>query len=113
MGDKKILQREQRSEKEKMTKHLEHEFKDSLREVDFNYFDGIKYIFIFDNGYGASVIKCSISYGGCEDLWELDVLKRNDNGNYYINHDTPITNDALGHLSDNEVNNYLSQIKEL
>ena len=24
MGDKKVLQREQRSEKEKMTKHLEH-----------------------------------------------------------------------------------------
>ena len=53
-----------------MTKHLEHEFKDSLREVDFNHLDGVKYVFIFDNGYGASVIKCSGSYGGREELWE-------------------------------------------
>ena len=113
MGDKKVLQREQRSAKEKMTKHLEHEFKDNLREVDFNHFDGIKYIFIFDNGYGASVIKCSNSYGGLKDLWELAVLKRNDNGEYYIDYDTPITNDVLSYLSDSEVNNYLSQIKEL
>lgn len=113
MGDKKVLQREQRSEKEKMTKHLEHEFKDSLREVDFNHLDGIRYVFIFDNGYGASVIKYSGSYGGLKDLWELAVLKKNDNGEYYINYNTPITNDVLGYLSDKEVNNYLSQIKEL
>lgn len=96
-----------------MTKHLEHEFKDSLREVDFNYFDGIKYIFIFDNGYGASVIKYSWYYGELEDLWELAVLKRNDDGRYYINCDTPITNEVLDYLSDKEVNSYLSRIKEL
>ena len=70
-------------------------------------------MFIFDNGYGASVIKYSNSYGGLKDLWELVVLKRNGNGEYYINYDTPITNHVLGYLSDKEVNNYLSQIKEL
>ena len=81
--------------------------------MNFNHFDGIKYVFIFDNGYGASVIKYSNSYGGLKDLWELAVLKRNGNGEYYINYDTPITNHVLGYLSDKEVNNYLSQIKEL
>lgn len=97
-----------------MTKHLEHdEFMNDLRIVDFNHFDGIRYVFIFDNGYGASVVKFSGSYGGREDLWELAVLMRNDNGEYYLNRDTPITNKVLGYLSDKEVNNYLSQIKEL
>lgn len=37
-----------------------------------------QYIFAFDNGYGASVVKCKdaiTSYGFEEDLWELALLK--------------------------------------
>lgn len=78
--------------------------------------DGVQYKFKFDNCYGASVVKHRGSYGHKEDLWELAVLMfyrsiPDDRG--VLCYNTPITNDVLGWLTDEEVRNLLVRIKEL
>jgi hypothetical protein len=75
--------------------------------------DGIQYVFRFDNNYGASVVKHGISYGHEEDLWELAVLRLCTDGKYHLCYDTEITDDVIGHLTDEEVRTYLGKIKEL
>ena len=81
--------------------------------IDKSYlFGGVKYVFRFDNGYGASVIKHAYSYGYEKDLWELAVLEF-DHGESYICYDTEITDDVIGHLTDEEVHTYLDKIKGL
>lgn len=68
--------------------------------------DGVQYVFYFDNGYGASVIKTQWSYGSKEDLWELAVLK---DGN--IDYDNAIMNgNVRGNLTDEDVNELLEII---
>ena len=80
-------------------------------------FDGIRLVFRFENNYGASVVKNSYSYGHEKDLWELAVIKfRSDcvcNYCWELNYDTPITNDVIGYLTNDEVLEILKQIKEL
>ena len=68
-----------------------------------------RYIFKFENGYGAIVIRNHLSYGGPEGFYELAVLK--DGKINYINK-TPITND-IGWLDKNDVADTLKQIEEL
>lgn len=67
-----------------------------------------RYIFQFENGYGASVIRNHFSYGGPEGFYELAVLKDGK-----INYRTPITNDVIGWLDKNDVADTLKQIEEL
>ena len=87
-----------------------------------------QYIFAFDNGYGASVVKCNdaiMSYGFEEDLWELALLKEvaNDYPESSIAYEDdkhtlelayePIVNfDVIGHMTDAEVNEVLERIKK-
>ena len=77
--------------------------------------EGVQYIFKFDNGYGASVIKYEGSYGYRQDLWELAVLLFDpDDPDYWeLCYDTQITDDVKGHLTDEKVRETLKQIKEL
>lgn len=70
--------------------------------------DGIQKVYSFPNGYGASVVKHSYSYGGKDGKWELAVLKGED-----LCYDTGITSDVLGYLNDPEVDDYLRQIEKL
>lgn len=70
---------------------------------------GIGYTFKAANGYGASIVKHSFSYGGSIGLWELAVLDSDGS----ICYDTAITNDVLGYLTDEEVNETLLKIAEL
>lgn len=60
---------------------------------------GDQWRFTFRNGYGASVIRSSMSYGGDSGLWELAVLDASGQ----LTYDTPITDDVLGRLSKDEV----------
>lgn len=71
------------------------------------------YIFKFDNGYGASVVKSPYSYGGDRDLWELAVIEFVDGDKWEITYDTSITNDVIGYLTDEAVRYYLREIYKL
>lgn len=64
--------------------------------------------FRFGNGYGASVVKHFGSFGYDYDLFELAVLKKDA-----LCYDTPITNDVIGYLANNEVLELLDKIKAL
>ena len=72
-------------------------------------FGGYHKVFKFDNGYGASVVSHSGSYGGDRGLFEVAVLDKNDD----IVYDTPVTSDVLGYLDFAEVAAVLDQIKNL
>ena len=63
----------------------------------------------FPNGYGASVIKNSVSYGGKSGLYELAVLNKDGK----IIYDTPITDDVLGYLTLLDVTKHLKEVKNL
>ena len=65
---------------------------------------GFRKRYIFDNGYGASVIQHSFSYG-----LELAVI----NDNYDLVYDTPITDDVVKYLNPEDVDPILEQIKNL
>lgn len=74
----------------------------------------IQYLFKFENGYGASVIKHIYSYGGKEDLWEVACVEwHNLDGWKYALHYPPLMdNDVIGWLNDEQVNNLLMMINE-
>ena len=63
----------------------------------------------FDNGYGASVVKGPMSYGGDRGLYELAVLDSNGD----LTYDTPVTSDVEGYLSEEDVTKLLEQIQKL
>ena len=69
-------------------------------------------IYKFENGYGASVICNDISYGHELGLWELAVIKWNED-EWSLCYDTEITNDVIGYLNEDEVDNVLQQIEGL
>ena len=63
----------------------------------------------FDNGYGVSVVSHSYSYGGRDGLYEIAVLDSNDE----LTYDTPVTNDVIGYLTEEDVSNVMKQVQEL
>ena len=74
---------------------------------------GIQYLFKFENNFGASVVKHSGSYGHEEDLWELAVIEYYRDGEWYLTYDTYITDDVIGWLTDEDVRELLTKIREL
>lgn len=80
-----------------------------LNKDSFNF----QWIFNFKNGYGASVIKSPSSYGFDDDLFELAVLKFENDIVHHITYDTPVTSDVIGYLTNDEVLEYLEKIKNL
>ena len=70
---------------------------------------GEQYIYKFPNGYGASVIRSRMSYGGSAGLFELAVL----DGKGHLTYDTPVTDDVIGHLGCVELGEILDQIEAL
>lgn len=69
---------------------------------------GVQHFYHFANGYGASVVRHSFSYGAAEGKWELAVLKGGA-----LCYSTEITSDVLGYLSEPEVNDVLARIEAL
>lgn len=74
--------------------------------------DGVQEVYFFHNGRGASVVRHKYSYGGPGGLWELAVLKGNEE-NSEIDYTTEVSSDVLGHLSDEDIKRVLSQIEAL
>ena len=78
---------------------------------------GIAARYFFPNGYGVSVVRFTTpfgsgSYGAEEGLYEAEVLKGVED-NWEICYDTHITEDVLGHLTEEEVEDVLQQIENL
>ena len=76
---------------------------------DAPYMVGKKSRMHFENGYGVSVVSHSYSYGGRDGLYEVAVLDSNDE----LTHDTPVTNDVIGYLTEEDVSNVMKQVQEL
>jgi len=93
-------------------------FDSPFTNVPYPIGDGVQRTYKFKNGYGASVVRFKIlnsysSYTDNEREWELAVLKFNKNGDWYLTYETPITNDVIGHLKKNNVENILQKINKL
>src|SRR5882672_9166166 len=78
---------------------------------------GIQRLYYFENGFGASVIQSRYSYGGPSGLWELAVLRRQADASrkreWQLTYDTPITDDVIGHLNEDEAQGLLRRIRAL
>ena len=86
------------------------QFKD-LEFISLNdeFMSGKKSRIQFDNGYGASVVSHNFSYGGKQGLYEIAILDNEGD----ICYDTPITNDVIGHLTEEDVTEVLIKIQSL
>jgi hypothetical protein len=73
---------------------------------------GIQHLVFYPNGYGASIVKHRFSYGGDKGLWELAVIKGNEE-DWDICYSTPITSDVEGWLTESEVDELLIKIEAL
>jgi hypothetical protein len=73
---------------------------------------GVQARHFFDNGYGVSIIQSPNSYGGGEGLYELAVLEGNED-DFEICYHTHITEDVIGHLTEEQVETYLCEIEKL
>ena len=88
----------------------------TFEELNFKNSDignGVHAVTKFENNYGASVVKHDYSYGGKIGLYELAVIKYDEDGEWDLCYDTPITGDVLGYLSEDEITEYLIQIEQL
>ena len=63
----------------------------------------------FPNGWGASIVKSDISYGGKSGLFEIAVLDNDGK----INSQTDITDDVVGWCDDKDVDRILTAISKL
>ena len=70
---------------------------------------GVKSRMTFENGYGVSVVSHTYSYGGKDGLFEIAVLDKDGN----LTYDTPVTNDVIGYLTEEDVTDVLKQVQEL
>jgi hypothetical protein len=77
-----------------------------------NIHGGEQRLYFFPNGYGASVVRHSFSYGGNCGLWELAVIV-GDADSWSLNYDTSITDDVIGDLSEEEIQGLLEEIQAL
>ena len=82
-------------------------FRENLSNTEYLN-NGVRHVYEFDNGYGASVIKHDYSYGGRDGLWELAVLNGEE-----LCYTSSITEDVIGHLTWERVEGYLKEIKQL
>jgi hypothetical protein len=81
----------------------------TFQDLEFEGGYGIRAVIKFDNGYSASVVRTEHAYGGKAGLYELAVLDKNGS----ICYNTPITNDVLGWLKEDDVTEALNKIEAL
>jgi hypothetical protein len=70
---------------------------------------GVQSRIMFENGYGASVVKGPHTYGGKTGLYEIAVLDSEEN----ITYETPITSDVIGYLRPEDVTDVIEKIQKL
>lgn len=71
--------------------------------------DGFQLVYKFQNGYGASLIRHQYSCGAEYGLYELAVLDKKGN----LCYNTPVTDDIMGFLSEQDVKEKLLDIQAL
>lgn len=82
-------------------------------EVSVDKHNGIRSQAMFDNGYGISVIMGPFTMGGLMGKYELAVIKYPPGQTFtVIDYNTPIGG-PLGHLSEDEVTEYMAKVQEL
>lgn len=78
---------------------------------------GVQYIAKYPNNYGASIVKHEYSYGREDGKWELAVTKYSENtediNDFELTYATDITDDVIGWLSEEEVEELLLRIQAL
>ena len=84
-------------------------FKDLYFTPTDNFLNGIKSLLHFENGYGVSVVKHQYSYGYGKGLYEMAIMDKDND----IVYDTPITDDVLGYLTEDDVSNYMIKVQRL
>lgn len=93
-----------------MTKIKFGNYEPELEGITTNICDrpAMQHIYLFANGYGASVIRNCYSYGHEYGLYELAVLKDGK-----LCDSTQITDKVIGYLTADKVTEYLQRIEEL
>ena len=71
--------------------------------------NGVGYVYEFENGYGASVVSHDVSYGGDRGLYEIAVLDSTGD----LCYSTPITDNVVGHATEETVLDTLHRIRML
>ena len=71
-----------------------------------------QHVFRFGNGYGASIVRGSYTYGGLVGLWELAVIRWH-NRDWCLDYGTALGDDVIGWLTDDDVTDYLHRISLL
>lgn len=74
--------------------------------------DGIHAVTFFENGYGASIVRGTGTYGNEHGLYELAVIA-GDNDEWDLDYTTPITDDVEGWLSEERITDLLNEIAAL
>lgn len=75
--------------------------------------DGPHFLYRFPNDYGASIVCHSFSYGGEEGLFELAVIVWENENDYKLVYDTPVTDDVLEWLTPADCEKYLTEVENL
>lgn len=71
-------------------------------------------IMFFPNGYGVSVLYGWRFYSNGVDTYELAVLRQCENGkDYLVDCDTPITEDVLSYITEDEVTEAMIKVQKL
>lgn len=65
----------------------------------------------FPNNYGASIIRNNLSYGSGLEV-EIGVISKEE-GKWGLTYETPITNDVIGYLKEDDIYKVLKEIKAL
>ena len=90
----------------------------TFNDLEFNSFppidgmdirDGVYAKIMFENGFGASIVRSSSSYGGKNGFYEIAVLDTDGD----LTYDTGVTDYVVGHLTPEEVTKVMKQIQTL
>jgi len=73
---------------------------------------GVQAKHFFDNGYGVSIVSFPGSYGFREGLYEVAVIKGNED-DWEICYDTHITDNVIGHNDEKEVETIMQDVQSL